>query len=175
MSVAAFVLSLIGGVGIAHVLGYLGLKRTAHEQRRGRELAVASLVIATVWLLAFATIGVVSLMTFKGKTPATELVSGNCIDGDTQGQVSRVKVVDCTSPHSAEVMGTFAINDGAFPGNEALVDQAEQRCPDYVPEGADPQLAVYYLVPSTETWAEGDRDVVCLIVSTEAPLTEPLS
>jgi hypothetical protein len=167
--------ALVGGVGIAHALGYLGLKRTTDGQRRGRELAKAALVIATVWLIGFITVGAIAVMSFKGKTAATELTSGNCIDGDTQGNVSRVKVVDCSTPHTAEVMGTFTLDDETFPGQEALVDQAEQRCPDYVPEGIDPNLAIYYLVPTTQTWSKGDHDIVCMLVSTGDPLTEPLT
>jgi hypothetical protein len=174
VSLAAFVLALFGGIGIAHVLGYLGLKRTANGRQRGRELALSALVIATVWLLGLGTVGAITLKTHRGKVPATSLASGNCIDDDTQGAVSLVKVVNCTTPHNAEVVGIFTLDDGEFPGNEALVDQAGQRCPDYVPENVDPQLAIYYLVPTTETWPEGDRNIICLVVSTDAPLTAPL-
>ena len=174
IAVAAFVLSLFGGVVVSHVLGVLGLRRTQDGHRRGREFALAGLVIATVWLLVLATAGAVGRTTLRGRVAATDLKVGNCVQGSTEGEVSRVKVVACTSPHTGQVVGNFTVDGTAFPGDEELTSQATQRCPDYAPAGIDAQLAIFYLVPTTGTWAEGDHVVSCLVVSDGDPLTAPL-
>lgn len=174
IAVAAFVLSLFGGVVVSHVLGVLGLRRTQDGQRRGRGFALAGLAIATVWLLVLGTAGVVALTTLRGRVAATDLKVGDCVQGSTEGKVSRVKVVACTSPHTGQVVGTFTVDGTAFPGDEELTSQATQRCPDYVPAGTDARLAIFFLAPTSGAWAKGDHVVSCLVVSDGDPLTAPL-
>ena len=84
-------------------------------------------------------------------------------------------VVDCEEPHDNEVYAIFSHEGGAsapYPGDDAMDVFAEDGCiaefEVYV--GIDYDSSVYsasYLLPSAETWAEGDREVVCYLYDEE--------
>ncbi|MCI0425566.1 MAG: septum formation family protein, partial [Actinobacteria bacterium] len=64
------------------------------------------------------------------------LEPGTCFDDvdaffeeDSEG-VSDVPTVDCEDPHDNEVYATFDVADGEFPGVDALVAEADERCLD---------------------------------------------
>jgi hypothetical protein len=59
----------------------------------------------------------------------------------------------CEAPHDAEVLGVHEMSGPSYPGDDAVDQWAEERCPV---EADD------WLVPVQESWVLGDRDVVCL-------------
>ncbi|MCI0678240.1 MAG: septum formation family protein [Actinobacteria bacterium] len=102
------------------------------------------------------------------------LEPGTCFDDvdaffeeDSEG-VSDVPTVDCEDPHDNEVYATFDVADGEFPGVDALVAEADERCldvfEDYVGASyADSRFVYSYLLPTEDSWGQGDREIVCFL------------
>jgi hypothetical protein len=107
-----------------------------------------------------------------GTAPPAELSADAPLDTAVDGTtlVDQVPAIPCDTPHDFEVYGLFDVVDEAeFPGETVVVAQAEtgclQRFADYVGAAyaaAGPH-AVSYLYPTGETWATGDRSVLCLV------------
>ena len=84
-------------------------------------------------------------------------------------------IVDCADPHDNEVYAIFAYEGGPtapYPGDAVLDAFAEDRCvaefEPYVGIDYDSsRYTAYFLLPSAETWAEGDREVVCFLYDEE--------
>lgn len=102
---------------------------------------------------------------------------GDCFDDPPpERQLEQVDVVPCDQPHDNEVFGTVehpAASGEPFPGREAVVAYAEQACPapfaDYVGAGYDQsRFTLFPIVPSADTWAEGDRQVICALYDHQA-------
>ena len=118
---------------------------------------------------------------------AFDLKAGTCVMPPKEVTVSvdEVDVVGCTKPHTQEVYAVVkyraatsaaAVTD--FPGGTALKKFADGTCAeryeDYVGiPYPDSSLFFTYLLPSARSWDQGgDRDVVCLVTTTGARLTE---
>lgn len=108
-------------------------------------------------------------------TDVLELELGQCItQAAGEGQVQSLETVDCAAPHVGEVYSLPQVPDGDFPGEQPLQSQAEQVCAgqefqNYV--GLDYQsseFAITYLVPSADTWANGDREIVCILTTQDS-------
>jgi hypothetical protein len=104
------------------------------------------------------------------ETSVFELAVGDCF-GETGDDPESVLVVDCAAAHVYE---TFALIDhpaggsDAYPGSDDILAYADDACRDpfvdYV--GHDYETSVYWIAtlnPSEETWAIGDREIVCTL------------
>jgi hypothetical protein len=93
---------------------------------------------------------------------------GDCLnDGDASGEVSTVPIVDCTQPHDSEAYDSGDLDDGDFPGDDAVTQAAELLCgPSFQTfVGLDYDASIYdysYYFPTKESWAAGDREVLCV-------------
>jgi Septum formation len=89
--------------------------------------------------------------------------------GDTEG-VSAVEGVPCEEPHDAQVYHLFDVPEAdEFPGEEALETAGEEGClaefQAFV--GVPYEESILFsrsLTPSADTWGDGDREIVCLLV-----------
>lgn len=102
---------------------------------------------------------------------------GNCFnDPPAERQLEEVDVVACEEPHDNEVFATVrhpAAEGEAFPGREAVVAYAEQACPqpfaEYVGSTYDQsRFTLFPIVPSADTWAAGDRQIICALYDHQA-------
>ena len=103
---------------------------------------------------------------------------GECFDdlegssaGSTQ-QVSDVPIVDCAEPHDNEVYSVSDMPTGSFPGESAVQEWASSRCEEtfdgYVGKAyVDSRLNVGALVPTKDSWAQGDTEVICYLWDVE--------
>ncbi len=106
-----------------------------------------------------------------GLTPFSETPPGPCIDLEGEdGVLTSWSEVSCDGPRQAEVTYSAAFNDGPFPGDQFLADNAASTCRDafegYV--GVPPDRSSYdfsWIVPTAETWAAGTRHGICLAIS----------
>ncbi|MBW0118115.1 septum formation family protein [Pseudonocardia abyssalis] len=106
-----------------------------------------------------------------GSTSVLDLEVGQCITDETpEGeQVSSVPVVECSQPHVGEIYALPQLPDGDFPGDEAVTASAQELCagPEFQTFVGVPidqtTLSVNFLIPSAETWAEDDREIVCIV------------
>lgn len=109
---------------------------------------------------------------------AADLALGDCFDGQVGVDRASTDIVSCDAPHTYEIVGllAYAASD-AFPGVAALEERKNTECPaafeSYV--GIDYDDSIFYVTswqPSEETWAAGDRLIVCALNDAdEDPLT----
>lgn len=83
------------------------------------------------------------------------------------GGVSELPTVDCTAEHDAQVFALVTLPDGEYPGEESLTTSISELCSAefeaFVGTApADSALELDGLGPSPESWAVGDREIVCL-------------
>lgn len=112
-----------------------------------------------------------------------ELQVGDCIDLEAADaepiEVGRARRIDCAEPHALEVFHVGSLNDdpdAPFPGDEAVLDGADQMClaafEPYVGAAyVDSTLEIAHLRPSEAVWLSGDRSVRCAVQDREL---EPL-
>ncbi len=107
-----------------------------------------------------------------GEVGVFDVRVGDCLGsvGEPSDEgVSSLSAVPCDEPHDSEV---FALvdhpgePDAEFPGDEALADFAQERCAEefatYVGLAyVDSRYGIATLMPSADTWADGDRELVC--------------
>jgi hypothetical protein len=80
-------------------------------------------------------------------------------------------VVDCSEPHDNEVFALLSYEGGPtapYPGDAVVDAFAEEGCvvefESFVGIDYDASRYVaYFLMPSAETWAAGDREIVCFL------------
>ena len=103
------------------------------------------------------------------ETSVFDLEEGDCF-GAAGEQVETVNVVDCEQPHIYEVYALvdYETEDDAYPGEEAVRTYADEQCEaefeGFV--GIDYESSRWYITsvtPSEETWADGDREIVCTL------------
>ncbi len=105
---------------------------------------------------------------------------GDCIVMPEADEVSDVTGVPCDEPHDAQAYYLFDIAGDEYPGVNAVVAEADETCYDEYEGfvGVDYISSEYYstsLYPSVESWAGGDREVICLVVTqTFEPFTGDL-
>ena len=116
---------------------------------------------------------------------AFELEAGDCLNdpGGLADSLGEVAVVPCDQPHQTEVFAVFdfeADPDAPYPGDNKLTKAAERECRGErftayvgVPKDAS-ELLVLQATPARDTWAQGDREIVCLLHLGEEPLTESM-
>lgn len=126
-----------------------------------------------------------------GPPPGSELVgivdldSGNCFDPVTDpGSADRaVWKLNCGDPHVYEVFGVIdydAKGSGGgmpYPGVPVVQDWSEQMCyaqfePFVGVRWTISELDIKSWWPSNESWDQGDRQVVCTVMSTNGTLLE---
>lgn len=102
---------------------------------------------------------------------------GDCFnDPPPERQLQQVDVVACEQPHDNEVFATVAHpapEAAEFPGREVVVAYAEQACPEpfaaYVGANYDQsRYSLFPIVPSADTWGQGDRQIICALYDHEA-------
>ncbi len=119
--------------------------------------------------------GSLSVFSFR----AGDCLNGLALDGE---DVTSVTGIPCDQPHEAEVyllVDHPGGSDAPFPGREAIVQFAEERCigafESYV--GLSYELSeIYatYLFPIENSWPQGDREIVCLLYEDGRQITGSL-
>lgn len=99
-----------------------------------------------------------------------DLQVGDCLDGFTDNsQISTVQAVPCSEEHTDEIMAEFDLSDEEqYPGAEAIGESAEEACYEEFARFVgrpwdDSQLDFGYLAPTEESWADGDRQILCTV------------
>lgn len=190
-AIASFVLGLLGGFPLSVIFGIVALVQLRRRPRKGKGLAVAGLVLSGVWVLIIAlavTAVIVSgpernaagEITDPGTVTATELTSGDCVNGVRDGaSVTTLPAVPCTEPHEAEIFAVFSLRLTEWPGDEAVLDEAEKGCEQRIGgyEAAmmdDQTLELMFLHPSVESWRGGDHEVTCMVMDPKGKRTGSL-
>ena len=171
-AVISLVFGVLGGVLISVICGIVGLNR-AKKGQGGRGMAIAGLVLSGLWI-----VGIVALVAFllffdKGTVSATEVNAGDCLkELPASGLVITVDTAPCGEPHTGEIFSVMKMPEGDFPGQFAIEEYQNKCAPElakYSPEAAeDPDVGLFVLYPSEDSWGQGDRTVTC-IATTDSP------
>lgn len=178
---------IFGGIP-AIVLGAISLTKIRRTNQSGRGMAIAGIVLGTLWILVFFGIGVasglrdadreavpaasapdVASLLRLGTVSADDLRLGDCPTAVPDGTVRTVKLGSCSQPHMAEVYAVFDVPGGPYPGDTELSRLAEGGCLDrlttFVGAAREPAFDAFYLVPLKSSWDRGERDVQCILTT----------
>lgn len=179
--VLGFVLP-IGGI----IAGSVALAQVKRTGEKGRGLAIGGIVAGAVMMVLSIIVGVALFLLFAlgaasssagspldpflppAENDTFALPVGTCLDELATTYITSDNVLDCAQPHNFEIFSSFLVDDGAFPGESVFEDQAYEKCDAAfaafvgIPY-ADSTLDYTYLSPTKETWAQGDREILCMI------------
>ncbi|MFF4351692.1 DUF4190 domain-containing protein [Streptomyces sp. NPDC001530] len=189
LAISALVLGILcflPAVGL--LLGIVALAQIKKRGERGKGMAVGGMVMSSIGVVllavAIATGGVGDFWDgFKdaandsGSGAAFSLKKGECFDapgGALEGMAYDVDKVPCAGKHDAEVFADFRLGrGGAYPGDGAITDSADEKCYALkdayamdawaVPDNVD----VYYFTPTRQSWRLGDREITCMFGNTD--------
>lgn len=92
---------------------------------------------------------------------------GTCFDDPASfAEVTDVPVVACADPHDNEVIALLTVDGPSFPGEDVVNARAGEGCI----AAFDPYVGIAYaesvyevgwFAPSADSWAIGDREVIC--------------
>ena len=152
---------------------------SAPSARVVRLLAVASIAAAGLLLSGCSILNQLTNTTPRDAsgTPTAEndnadvfsIKVGDCLnDATASGTVTTTPIVPCSKPHDSEAYKSILMKDGDFPGEEAVKTQADQGCADAFPDFVgipydDSKLSISYYFPTSDSWSNGDREILCTI------------
>ena len=118
---------------------------------------------------AIAVLGLAgALVACSGEPPANDLEVGDCVEDETSLNESSLLAIDCTDDHTLELIGRFDVEGDEYPGGDELRAQGDERCTgelfeSYVGAPYDPEgdVLVTPVLPSEDSWEDGDRTVLC--------------
>jgi hypothetical protein len=116
-----------------------------------------------------------------GQSDVFEMKVGDCLSGDAPtGEVASVPVVPCAEAHDSEIFFSYTIPDGEFPTTEAMSAITDEQClgafESFVGLPYDQSvLEVTTLEPTSESWAQGDRELLCIVVDPAGGVTGSLA
>jgi hypothetical protein len=142
------------------------------------------LVLAAVVVVAASLTGCTAAVDAIGSATGNDnifsLTVGDCFDdatGDIQfnadGVATTVDIIDCGASHQFEIYESAQLDDGDYPGADAVSIQADDVC--YLAfegfAGAPFDVAIGFtytaMHPTEESWTTGDREVLCAIAEVD--------
>jgi hypothetical protein len=111
----------------------------------------------------------------EGAVDAFNVQVGDCFN-DTNSdsdEVSSVPGVPCSDPHDYEAFSVFDVSFESYPDEETMAETAYASCverfePFVGKDYESSTLDVTTMYPSTESWAQNDREVVCAVFDMES-------
>jgi Septum formation len=116
--------------------------------------------------------------TVKGSGDQTDVFTikvGQCLNNAAaSGEVSSVPVVDCKKPHDTEAFKSIRLTEDTYPGDSAMADRAQSECDNAfesfvgIAAADSPSIVDAWYLPTSDSWAGGDREILCLVGSVDA-------
>ncbi len=193
-AIASLVLSLVGGALLSVIFGIVALVQLRRQPQRGKGLAIAGLVISSLWFAVIAigiTIAVLGSATRSGsaahalrnagksQVDVLSLRTGDCLQSPSLGRltqgVSKVTGAACTKPHNAQIFVQFPAVGGSYPGRTALVREASKGCEArlrarVITSRITRAMRVEFFFPRQLSWLAGRRAITCFIVDAQRDL-----
>ncbi len=108
---------------------------------------------------------------------------GDCLNtseltGETE--LESVPVVPCDEPHEDEIYFAFDSEAADFPGTDALSAEADETCiaqfASFIGTPWEESALEYWpMYPSEQSWANGDREIICVVYDPAQQVTGTLA
>lgn len=102
------------------------------------------------------------------ETSIFQLAPGQCYDRPAADDLYAVEVVPCTVAHDLEAYALFQLDEPSWPGDDRVHELADAGCREEftaftgaAPKDSDLGHTMY--IPSSGSWSEGDRQVLCAL------------
>ncbi len=106
----------------------------------------------------------------EGNIDAFQMRVGDCFDSsDSIGdEVSDLPGIPCSQPHDYETYAVFDVSMDSYPSEENMSELAYDSCLERFDSfvGAEYETSVLEIItlfPTTESWNQDDREVVCAL------------
>lgn len=124
-----------------------------------------------IWIAGLIVFGLGRAFFNSGVADVAELSPGDCLPELGAEEISDVKLIDCSDPHSLEVFSVVEVGvpGDPFPGenniSQVTFDACLQRFEGYVGTAyEDSELWIYTLSPVRSGWEDfDDRESICLL------------
>ncbi|MBT2481293.1 DUF4190 domain-containing protein [Streptomyces sp. ISL-94] len=189
-ALASLLVGLLCFPPLGVVFGIVALVQIPNKRQRGKALAIAGLAVSVVMTgVLVLTAGRVAtalgerfdrigeLTEAEGElTDMEDLLRGDCFNvpgADMRDNRPLIYKIDCAEPHHGEVTLSEAVGLEGAPGSEEADRHTEDVCwkaqDAYAMDTwALPATAqMFYFAPSRETWRQGDRQLLCVIATTD--------
>lgn len=106
----------------------------------------------------------------NGSADVFSIVVGDCLNDASVAdeEVNSLPIVPCTEPHDSEVYFAFELTTPELPTQTELDTAVSENCgaafDDFI--GLSYDDSIYYISsysPSVESWADGDREILCTV------------
>ena len=122
-------------------------------------------------------------ITESSEADVFSLKVGDCLNEtstEETAEVTSVPTVPCSDPHDSEAYAATDMPEGDYPGDQAVIDASDTFCYDqfatFVGLSYDESaLDLASFFPTPESWAEGDREIMCFISSPDGQVTGTLA
>lgn len=110
----------------------------------------------------------------EGSVDAFNVQVGDCFnDVASFDEISSVPGVPCSEPHDNETFAVFDVTVESFPEEDGMGELAYNSCMSHFESfvGRDYEsssLEITTMYPSSESWAQNDREVVCAVFDMDA-------
>ena len=141
-----------------------------------------SWVIYVVAALGFATYGALTeadrdgsgAIVGEGTVDAFQVRAGDCFNdsGTVEGEISDVPGVPCSDPHDNEAFAVIELTIDSYPEGDVMGELAQKSCLErfdaFVGRDYESSSLDYFtMYPSTESWKQNDREVICAVFDME--------
>lgn len=172
------------------VFGIVALVQIAKKGERGKALALCGLAVSVAMTLAMVFVveqaGGIFLDRVRALQPYEDvegeytdkagLRPGDCFNvpgGDLLADEPFAYWVGCSQVHDAEVTSSTLLSGLRYPGADQLKQSVTEDCwraqDAYAMDTwvLPPYAGMYYFAPTAASWADGDRQVVCVLGTSE--------
>jgi len=187
-AIAALIFGIIGGLVLGYIFGFIALSQTKRTGQAGRGLAIAGLILSGLWTIAVILLIIVAIATSAtrddggrvtqgGDISASALQVGDCVNNlQNNTNLQSLPGVPCAQPHEGEVFAVFDLPGGDYPGRDAVREQVSTQCTAalyaYSPGARnDASIGLFTVSPQEQSWASGDRHVVCIATPPSGTVT----
>ena len=131
--------------------------------------SMVGLIGVALLVVAVAVAVLAALAASEDGTSIVELEVGDCFelpdDAADVDELQSVEVVDCATPHEAEVVsdGTLATDDAPYPEDDELFVMVERACRDAGVVESD-AFGLLPVAPSPELWESFDGRFLCVAI-----------
>ena len=194
-AIASLILGIVGGVLLSVIFGLMALAKIRNRPQGGKGLAIAGLALSCAWVVGIVAVVAIHAagtahrsastgqITASGKLSVFSLRVGDCFQNPSGSQasatVANVSAVPCTTPHNAQAFAQLQAAGTSYPGNSALFRQASNGCNAQVAADLDKSritgtMKLHFIFPLSQSWADGRRTIMCLVVDSSPDLTSSL-